>query len=64
MSKNEDEVKSLKAQLKKSNEQFSNLTNFLICDLNFGGGYTQRIADDELTKQEKKLRYEVVVRTS
>lgn len=62
MSKNKDDIESLKAQLKKSNEQFNNLTTFLIADLNFGGGYTQRIADNELTKQEKKQRYEVIIK--
>lgn len=54
MSKNKDDIESLKAQLKKSNEQFNNLTTFLIADLNFGGGYTQRIADNERKSKDTK----------
>jgi len=57
-----NKVETLKTQLKKSNEQFNNLTTFLIANLNFGGGYVQRIADAELTAKEKKVEYEIIIK--
>lgn len=58
----EQELAKLKEENEKLNTRFNNLTTFLISDLNFGGGFVSRLMDNELSKREKKIRYDLHVK--